>query len=95
MSVTNYATLEKSLTRAVESSPDGYPRIANFQSSDRSFLQFRGFLELHCRALLDLQFDIECLEKELDRLDQSDAASTLRYRRKCLISTEHDREEAE
>lgn len=81
--------------QAVEQSPDGYPRIASFQSSDRSFLQFRGFLDLHCRVLLDLQFDVECLEKELDRLDRSDASSTSRVRQKCLISTKYDREETE
>lgn len=69
--------------------------IANFQSSDRSFLQFRGFLDLHCRVLLDLQYDIECLEKELDALDQADATSRSRTKQLCLLSNKEDREEAE
>lgn len=69
--------------------------IANFQSSDRSFLQFRGFLDLHCRVLLDLQYDLECLEKELDALDQADAASISRIRQLCVLSNKEDREEAE
>lgn len=80
---------------AVEQSPEGYPQIAGFQSSDRSFAQFRGFLDLHCRVLLDLQYGLECLERELDRVDRGDAASMSRVRRKRLISTKFDRQEAE
>ena len=42
-------------------------------SSDRNFMQYRGFGYLHARLLLALQHDIECLEHELDELDQQDA----------------------
>jgi hypothetical protein len=56
----------------VDETPRGYSQVAVLQSSDRSFLQFRGFGYLHCRVLCDLQHGIECLERELDDLDQHD-----------------------
>lgn len=48
-------------------------------------------MSLHCRVLLDLQCELEVLEKELIQLDQDDAASTARQRQKCLFSAKHDR----
>lgn len=71
----------------VDKCPLGYPRLATFLSSDRSFMQYRGFGSLHSRVLLGQQYDIEKLEQELDKLDQwdqdrsepgSDQASELR-----------------
>ena len=59
-------------TTAVENAPVGYPQLAVFQSSDPSFLQFRGFSTLHCRILSSLQYDVECLEQELAELDECD-----------------------
>ena len=52
--------------------PDGYAKVATFQSSDPSFLQYRGFKYLHCRVLCGLQNSIERLEGELDELDRFD-----------------------
>lgn len=54
----------------VEDRPRGYPQVATFQSSDRNFLQYRGFVYLHSRVLSDMQFDIEQIETELDDLDR-------------------------
>jgi hypothetical protein len=56
----------------VDDSAGGYAQIATFQSSDRSFLQYRAFSFLHCRVLSGLQCDIERLEEELDELDSHD-----------------------
>ena len=65
--------------------------VANFTSSDRNFLQYRCFLELHSRVVLDLQYDIQLLEKELDELDRWDSRSADKKRRKCLTCNQHDR----
>ena len=54
----------------VDRCPDGYHKIATFQSSDPSFLQYRGFSYLHCRLLSSLQYDVGRLEAELDQLDE-------------------------
>jgi len=48
----------------------GYPRLAAFLASDRSFMQYRGFGALHSRILLAQQYDIEELEKDLDKVDR-------------------------
>ena len=56
----------------VDDRPQGYNRIATFQSSDPNFLLYRGFGYLHCRLLSSLQYDIERLETELDHLDEWD-----------------------
>lgn len=50
--------------------PMGYPRLAALLASDRSFMQYRGFGALHSRILLAQQYDIEALEKELDKVDR-------------------------
>ncbi|KJY01544.1 hypothetical protein TI39_contig287g00019 [Zymoseptoria brevis] len=55
--------------------PEGYSKIATFQSSDPNFLQYRKFGYLHSRVLSALQFDIEKLEKQLDKLDDFDKSS--------------------
>lgn len=65
--------------------------LATFQSSDRNFLQSRGFLDAHCRVLLDLQYHIERLEREIDRLDSNDAASESELRQFSVFSNRHDR----
>lgn len=56
----------------MDTTPEGYSRVATFQSSDQNFLQYRGFSYLHARLLSDLQFEVECLERELDKLDTWD-----------------------
>lgn len=76
---------------AVDESPEGYAKVANFQSSASEFQQYRGFLRLHSRVLLDTQYDIECLEKELDALDQWDQNSGQNKRLVCLRSITRDR----
>lgn len=56
----------------MDSAPEGYPKLATYLSSDRNFMQYRGFSYLHARLLLALQCDIEGLERELDDLDARD-----------------------
>lgn len=56
----------------VDECPPGYPSLATFLSSDRSFMQYRGFSSLHARMLLAQQYDIEKLESELDKIDRWD-----------------------
>ncbi|KAK5137338.1 hypothetical protein LTR08_008915 [Meristemomyces frigidus] len=62
------------ITRSLDEAPEGYSKVATFQSSDRSFLQYRGFAYLHCRVLSGLQNGIERLEQNLDELDKWDVA---------------------
>lgn len=57
---------------AVENNPNGYPRLAAFQTSDPNFGLYRSYSYLHSRILLDLQDEITVLEKELDDLDWDD-----------------------
>jgi hypothetical protein len=59
-------------TRKLENTPNGFPRLAAFQSSEANFSLYRSFSYLHSRILLDLQDEITCLEKELDRVDWDD-----------------------
>lgn len=68
----------------VEDCPEGYPRLAAFLSSDQNFTLYRGFSYLHSRVLLDLQEDIACLERELDRRDKEDEANGERRRLRCV-----------
>jgi hypothetical protein len=57
----------------VEATPNGFPKLAAFQSSEANFSLYRSFSYLHSRILLDLQDEITSLEKELDELDLDDA----------------------
>ncbi|KAK3115260.1 hypothetical protein LTR53_005580 [Teratosphaeriaceae sp. CCFEE 6253] len=75
---------------AVEDNAVGYTLIANFQSSDRDFLLYRGFLHLRSRVLSALQADIARLEAELDRMDRWDLMSGLERRMKCLQDKSRD-----
>lgn len=59
-------------TRKLEGTPNGFPRLAAFQSSEPNFSLYRSFSYLHSRVLLDLQDEITCLEKELDEIDWDD-----------------------
>ncbi|KAK5677034.1 hypothetical protein LTS10_010222 [Elasticomyces elasticus] len=62
----------QSLIATVEHNAEGYALVANFQSSDRNFLQYRAFFHLHSRVLSALQADIVKLESELDSMDRWD-----------------------
>jgi hypothetical protein len=56
----------------VEETPNGFPRLAAFQSSEANFSLYRSFSYLHSRVLLDLQDEITTLEGELDEIDWND-----------------------
>jgi hypothetical protein len=56
----------------VEATPNGFPRLAAFQSSEANFALYRSFSYLHSRVLLDLQDEITSLERELDDIDEDD-----------------------
>lgn len=56
----------------MEKCPRGYPHLALFLASDRTFLQFRAFADVHCRLLLGLQNDIHGLSEQLDEMDRWD-----------------------
>lgn len=56
----------------MENTPNGFPRLAAFQSSEANFSLYRSFSYLHSRVLLDLQDEITALEKELDEVDWDD-----------------------
>lgn len=76
---------------SVESCPEGYPRLAAFQSSDHNFMVYRGFSYLHSRLLLYLQDELRCAEKELDEMDEDDFNDPDNPRSKiCLKSREKD-----
>ncbi|KAI6905596.1 hypothetical protein KC318_g7606 [Hortaea werneckii] len=68
--------------------PRGYSQVATFQCSDPNFLQYRGFKYLHSRVLSCLQYEIQQLEDELDRLDKWDDDQEDKERR--LICLEND-----
>ena len=75
----------------MESRPEGYPRVAAFQSSDHNFMIYRGFSYLHCRLLLYLQDEIACAERELDQMDEGDFQDEENPRLKiCLQSRDKD-----
>ncbi|KAE9379711.1 hypothetical protein N431DRAFT_451543 [Stipitochalara longipes BDJ] len=68
--------------------PNGFPRLAAFQNANDSFLIFRGFNQLHCRVLQNLQCEISYLEKALQEQDAVDNATmALHYR---LRSGKHE-----
>lgn len=56
----------------MDNTPNGFPRLAAFQSSESNFSLYRSFTYLHSRVLLDLQDEITTLEKELDEIDWDD-----------------------
>ncbi|GAB1736832.1 hypothetical protein NU219Hw_g8860t1 [Hortaea werneckii] len=56
--------------------------------SDPNFLQYRGFKYLHSRVLSNLQYEIQQLEDELDRLDNWDHDHQDQERR--LVCLEND-----
>jgi hypothetical protein len=56
----------------VDETPNGFPRLAAFQSSEANFALYRSFSYLHSRVLLDLQDEITTLERELDDIDLDD-----------------------
>jgi len=62
-------------TRILENTPNGFPRLAAFQSSEANFSLYRSFSYLHSRVLLDLQDEITCLERELEDIDWDDFES--------------------
>ncbi|KAK0309585.1 hypothetical protein LTR82_015073 [Friedmanniomyces endolithicus] len=78
------------LDTAVEDNAEGYALIANFQSSDHNFLQYRGFLHLHSRLLSALQADVGYLETELDKMDQWDIECGIERRIACLRHKKRD-----
>ncbi|KAL5121026.1 hypothetical protein ACEQ8H_000875 [Pleosporales sp. CAS-2024a] len=59
-------------TRKLENTPNGFPRLAAFQSSEANFSLYRSFSYLHSRVLLDLQDEITMLERDLDDADEDD-----------------------
>lgn len=66
---------------AVEECPNGYPRLAAFQSTETNFAMFRGFNYLHTRVLLDMQDELTALEHELDDFDmEEDFEDSLRLK---------------
>jgi hypothetical protein len=67
-------------------SPPGWPEIAAFQNLHSQYLIFRSFGQIHCRLLLNLQAEIEILDKALSNLDKRDEARDLEYK---LRSSEH------
>lgn len=68
----------------------GYSRLATFLSSDRSFMQYRGFGSLRSRMLLAQQYDIEVLEKELDTIDHWDASEGMASKLRCKDRDDRD-----
>ncbi|KAH0537576.1 hypothetical protein FGG08_005642 [Glutinoglossum americanum] len=70
----------------VDSTPEGYPRLACFSASDQNFMIYRSFSYLHARCLLYIQDEIACLEQDLDELDEEEDAAVeeeVRLRLKC------------
>jgi hypothetical protein len=59
----------------VEDCPEGYPRVAAFIDSDENFMLYRRFGFLQARIILYKQDELRELEEELDKMDNSDAAS--------------------
>jgi hypothetical protein len=57
------------------------PQLASFINSDDSFANFRRFGYLSARVLVHLELELTELEQELDKLDNSDAASDVLKKR--------------
>lgn len=79
----------------MENTPNGFPRLAAFQSSEANFSLYRSFSYLHSRVLLDLQDEITALEKELDEKDWDDFEEHPERLRSREIDVEKAAEEAE
>jgi hypothetical protein len=60
---------------SVEKYPPGWPQLAAFLHSEDNFAIFRRFGMVHCRVLVQLQAEIQQLERKLSDLDRSDAAA--------------------
>lgn len=68
----------------MEQCPQGYPRLAAYNASEQNFMLYRGFSCIHARLLLNLQSDIQILERELDELDHfHDSISDAQIRLQC------------
>jgi hypothetical protein len=66
---------------AVEDYPKGYPQLSTWMYTDDIFAHVRRFGLLSNRILLHLQTELTELEKELHKLDDTDASSpTLKFR---------------
>lgn len=76
---------------AVEDYPVGYPRLAAFKSSEPNFSLYRSFKYLHARVILELQYDIQNLERDLAELDLIDSDNGDRRR---LMSITADKRQA-
>jgi hypothetical protein len=77
----------------VEATPNGFPRLAAFQSSEANFALYRSFSYLHSRVLLDLQDGITSLERELDDIDEDDECEDPDRLRSREIDEERSRNE--
>ncbi|KAF2789188.1 hypothetical protein K505DRAFT_365832 [Melanomma pulvis-pyrius CBS 109.77] len=64
--------ISKTTTQRLEDYPVGYPRLAAFKSSEPDFSLYRSFKYLHARVILELQYDIQNLERDLVELDLID-----------------------
>lgn len=73
----------------VEDCAHGYPRLAAFLSSDKSFSIYRGFDYLQSRVLLGLQDQIAFLERKLDQKDSFDEQNGLTARLRSRARDEH------
>ncbi|UPX20962.1 uncharacterized protein EKO05_0011169 [Ascochyta rabiei] len=62
----------KTVTIPLEKYPEGYPRLAAFQSSESSFSIYRSFGYLHSRVILSMQNELHELEDNLKDLDNAD-----------------------
>jgi hypothetical protein len=65
----------------VDNYPKGYPRAAAFLNSDDDFANVRRFGRVSSRILLHLQLELTDLEKQLDDLDEADAANKVMEKR--------------
>lgn len=77
----------------MEATPNGFPRLAAFQSSEANFALYRSFSYLHSRVLLDLQDEITSLERELDDIDEDDECEDPDRLRSREIDEERSRNE--
>lgn len=63
----------RTTTIPLEDYPEGYPRLAAFQSSESSFSIYRSFDYLHSRVILNMQDELRVLEENLHNLDLEDS----------------------